>query len=85
MPAWRVRARQALAPYRRLLSALMLPILVLPFANDLFHWGLFGEYDRKSLAIAPLIGLVWYVFVAPTWEEVEEMRAERNAKRNNRD
>ncbi len=70
MPGWRVAARKVLAPQRRLLSAIVLVAILEFVANEVFAWGLLGLYGRKSEAVALLIGLLAYVFVLPTYDEL---------------
>lgn len=70
MPGWRVAARKFLAPHRRLLSAMVLVAILAFVANEIFEWGLLGLYGRKSEAAALLIGLLAYVFVLPTYDEL---------------
>jgi hypothetical protein len=62
-----------------LLSALLVPIVLVPLADSLFGWGLFGAYGRKVQGAAMAIGLLWFIFVAPTPAELEEMKAKRRA------
>jgi hypothetical protein len=69
-----MRMRSALAPYRRSLSLVILPILLVPLANSALGWNLFGDLDRKAFGVALLLGLVWFVLVAPTHVELDELR-----------
>ncbi|HVC01976.1 MAG TPA: hypothetical protein VND80_07215 [Steroidobacteraceae bacterium] len=70
MPGWRVAARKFLAPHRRPISAIVLLAILAFVANEIFEWGLLGLYGRKSKAVALLIGLLAYVFVLPTYDEI---------------
>jgi hypothetical protein len=74
-----MRMRSALAPHRRLVSLVSLPILLIPLANSVLGWNLFGGLDRKAFGVALLLGLAWFVLVAPTPLEIEEQR-ERNRR-----
>ena len=78
-PTWRAAAHRFLAPYRRAITVLVLPILLVSLLNSLFDWGLFGGYDRKAQGVAMLVGLLWYVFVAPSHDELRELRDRRRA------
>ena len=70
MPGWRTVVRKLLLPHRRLLSAIVLVAMLAFVANEIFEWGVLGLYGRKSEAAALLIGLLAYVFVFPTLEEL---------------
>jgi hypothetical protein len=74
MPSWRRRARAWLAPYRWVASVAFLAVLTLAVLNSIFDWGLLNLHGRKSEAMGALAGLIWFVFVAPTVQELEEMR-----------
>lgn len=74
MPAWRGRVREFVAPYRQLVTAAALALMALAVMNATFDWGLLGMHGRKSVGVGLLIGLVWYVFAAPTPNEIQEMR-----------
>jgi hypothetical protein len=53
----------------------MVLVAILAFvANEIFEWGLLGLYGRKSEAAALLIGLLAYVFVLPTHDELRGIK-----------
>ena len=70
MPGWRVAARKSSASHRRPISAIVLLAILAFVANEIFEWGLLGLYGRKSEAVALLIGILAYVFVLPTYDEI---------------
>ena len=74
MPRWRVKARQKVAPYGRVLGALTLVSMAICIANEIYGWGLFGLYGRKSEAIALLLGLLAYIFILPTPDDLKRLK-----------
>ena len=74
-----MRLRRALNPYRRWLSLAILPVLFVPLANSVFDLDLFGVYGRKVFGVALLIGLVWFVLMAPDRAELEQMRERKRS------
>jgi hypothetical protein len=43
-------------------------------ANEFLGWGLFGLYGRKSEAVALLLGLLAYVFILPTPDDLRRLK-----------
>jgi hypothetical protein len=40
-------------------------------ANEASDWGLLGLHGRKSGSVALLIGILAYIFVVPTYDEIK--------------
>lgn len=74
MPHWRAVIRRRLIPYRRPLAAVALVAMIAFVANEIFGWGLLGLFGRKSEGVAMLIGLLMYLFVLPTLDELRTWR-----------
>jgi hypothetical protein len=69
MPAWRRRVRARMAPHRQVLSMVMLALMALAWLNELLEWGFMNLSGRKSEGVALLVGLLWFVFVAPSRDD----------------
>ena len=74
MPKWRVSARKVLGPYGRFLCVITLLAMAALVANDFFEWSLLGLNGRKSEAAALLLGLMAYIFILPTPDDLRKLR-----------
>jgi hypothetical protein len=69
MPVWRRRIRSVLAPYQRLAALVMLAVMALAWGNWAFDWRLLDLDSRQFNGVALAVGLLWFVFAAPTTRE----------------
>ena len=72
MPSWRRRARASLAPYRRVLSVIVLALIVLAGLNWLLEWHLLNLDGRESQGVILFVGLFVHVFLLPSREDHRE-------------
>ena len=81
IPSWRQAIRLNLAPHRNGLSGLAIALIAALMLNSTFGWSVLGMDSRNSQALAVLIALIWFVFIAPTRAEFKEKFYSKDGRR----